>query len=128
MKDKPPQKAKQKSTKLLKAKAINIFNAWIRNRDNGQSCISCSRFTTLQAGHYHSAGKHSHMRFMEDNVHGQCLQCNYFLSGNLLNYRRNLIAKIGQEAVDKLDMIAGARVLNKDNRFLFEEVIEKYKL
>lgn len=68
------------------------------------------------------------MRFMEDNVHGQCLQCNYFLSGNLLNYRRNLIVKIGQEAVDKLDMIAGVRVLNKDNRFLFEEVIEKYKL
>ena len=46
------------------------------------------------------------MRFEEDNVNSQCKHCNYFMSGNLLNYRKNLINKIGLERVERLDMLA----------------------
>lgn len=118
---------KDKTTSALKKEAIRTFNAWIRIRDSDQTCISCAKDTTLQAGHFHSAGKHNHLRFNEDNVHGQCLQCNYFLSGNLLNYRKNLEKKIGTERLEKLDFLAAIKTPTKDNRFFFEEIIKKYK-
>lgn len=118
----------KKSTAGLKKEAIRIFNTWIRLRDHDQPCISCGRPTSLQAGHFHSAGKHNHLRFNEDNVHGQCLQCNYFLSGNLIKYRKNLEKKIGSERLEKLDLLASIKTPTKDNRFLFEEIIKKYKI
>jgi hypothetical protein len=122
------KKKKELTTAKLKTKAIKIFNAWIRNRDKNQPCISCGNFRTLQAGHFYSAGGFNHLRFNEDNVNGQCLQCNYYLSGNLNKYRINLINKIGVERVEKLDLKAEIRTPTKNNRFLFLEIIEKYKL
>ncbi len=113
-------------TSTLKRNAIEAFNAYIRQRDRDNACISCGRYVMLQAGHFYSAGKHTHMRFNEDNVHGQCVQCNYYLSANLLKYRDNLIKKIGQERVERLDFLASQRVMTKDNRFYFIEIIEKY--
>ena len=71
--------------------AVRHFHLYIRNRDQGKPCISCGKKTKLQAGHFYSAGKHPQLRFNEDNVHGQCLSCNYYKSGDLLNYRINLI-------------------------------------
>jgi len=99
--------------KLLK-KTQDVFNKFIRERDKGRSCISCGRYTTLQAGHFFSAGKYSALRFEEDNVHGQCLQCNYFLHGNLLSYQTNLINKIGNERFHALQFKAD---IAKRNRF-----------
>jgi hypothetical protein len=37
------------------------------------------------------------------NIHKQCQPCNTHLSGNLINYRIGLIAKIGLEAVEALE-------------------------
>ena len=88
------------SQKELKSKAIRVFNSWIRKRDEGLGRISCGSMNQIQAGHFYSAGKHDSMRFEEDNVNSQCKHCNYFMSGNLLNYRKNLINKIGLERVD----------------------------
>lgn len=121
-------KRKEISTKQLKVKAIKVFNAWIRKRDEGQPCISCGKFTSLQAGHFYSAGSFSLLRFNEDNVNGQCLRCNYFLSGNLIEYRKNLLLKIGQERLDKLDMLSKVKTPIKNNKFLYLDIINKYKL
>jgi len=81
------------------------FNKWIRLRDEKLPCISCQRFHTGQyhAGHLRSIGSAPHLRFNESNVHKQCSACNNHLSGNALNYRRNLISKIGLEAVEALE-------------------------
>ncbi len=116
-----------KTTNKLKEKAQIVFNAWIRRRDAGQPCIACGEFKQLQAGHFYSAGKFNHLRFNEDNAHGECLPCNYFLSGNLLPYRENLIKKIGQERFDTLSLLAQSRVTTKNDRFLYLEIISKYK-
>lgn len=113
-------------TSILKARAVKVFNSYIRDRDQNQPCISCGKFTNLQAGHFYSAGKHRHLRFNEDNVNGQCMRCNYFLSGNLLNYRENLISKIGLTRVEKLDLMSHQRTIVRDNRFYFIEIIERY--
>lgn len=121
------QKYKDKSTPSLKKIAIRVFNAWIRKRDAGKPCISCGRYVTLQAGHFYSAGNFNHMRFNEDNVHGQCLQDNYYKQQSDTLYRKNLIEKIGAERVAKLDFLASVKTPQKDNRFFYIELIEKYK-
>ena len=122
------QKYSKFTTAKLKVKAQIVFNKWIRTRDAGNSCISCPSYNTSDASHLYSAGKHNHMRFNPDNVHLACKRCNLFLSGNLLEYRKRLIKKIGLERVEKLDLLAADKGVHKDNRFLYIEVCESYKL
>lgn len=119
------QKVSRVSTAKLKLKAIRLFNAFIRERDKDQPCISCGG-AVQQAGHFYSAGHHNHLRFDEDNCHGQCVRCNYFLSGNLLNYRIGLEKKIGQKAMGELDLKAKMRFAHKDDRFTLIDIIQKY--
>jgi hypothetical protein len=50
--------------------AQQVFNKFIRVRDNGLNCISCDKPCKKEnAGHYYSQGGHSNVRFNEDNVH-----------------------------------------------------------
>ena len=118
-----------KTLSQLKAIAVTHFHKYIRNRDRGKPCIACGRYTTLQAGHFYSAGQHPSIRFNEDNVHGECLQCNYFKHGNLINYSHNLIDRIGKERVDKLkfQVDLAKRSKFKWDKFYLIEIIEKYK-
>ena len=120
---------KKKSLPQLKAIAVTHFHKFIRNRDYGQPCIACGKYTTLQAGHFYSGGKHPTVRFNEDNVNGECMRCNYYLSGNLLPYRDNLIEKIGQERFDKLTLNVqmSKRTGFKWSKLYLIEIIEKYK-
>ena len=119
----------KKSVSQLKAIAVRHFHRFIRTRDKDLPCISCGRYTKLQAGHFYSAGNHPSVRFNEDNVHGQCIQCNHFLSANLLPYRANLIKKIGQERVDKitLNVEMSKKFGFKWSRLFLIETILKYK-
>ena len=119
-----------KNTKQLKDKLVKLFHKFIRERDKDKPCISCGQYTTLQAGHFYSGGHYSALRFDEVNVHGQCLRCNYFLSGNLNNYRINLEKKIGTERLKQLDMKASIYIRTRTfkwDRFSLIEKIEKYK-
>lgn len=123
-------KYKKYRTAELKSKAIRLFNSWIRKRDSGLGCISCGSLNEIQAGHFYAAGHYEALRFNEDNVNSQCLRCNYFLRGNLIPYRLNLIKKIGVDAVERLDFIANASKKNRSrvhDRFTLIEIIEKYK-
>ncbi len=86
-------------------KTQQIFNAYIRLRDNAEPCISCGRFHDGQyhAGHYRTVGANPELRFDERNCWKQCAPCNNHLSGNLVNYRINLLSKFGVELVDFLE-------------------------
>ena len=86
-------------------RAQAAFNAWVRERDDGQPCISCGRHHQGQyhAGHYRPAGSNPELRFEPDNCHLQCAPCNSHLSGNLTAYRPALIAKIGLARVEWLE-------------------------
>ena len=86
--------------------AERAVNAYVRARDAGIPCISCGRMHEGQwhAGHYRSKGSAPHLRFdAERNIFRQCAPCNTYLSGNLINYRAGLIAKIGLQAVEELE-------------------------
>lgn len=105
-------KEKLKTKGQLAKEAQAAFNKYVRLRDKDLPCISCGRHHQGQyhAGHYRSVGSAPHLRFNLWNVHRQCAPCNTHLSGNLINYRMNLIKKIGQE---KVDWIESANFSNK---------------
>ena len=85
--------------------AQKAFNEFIRLRDKDLPCISCGRYHEGQyhAGHYRSVGAYPELRFNEDNVHKQCSVCNNHKSVNAIEYRINLIRKIGLEKVEFLE-------------------------
>lgn len=85
--------------------AQKAFNAFIRERDGKDPCISCGRYHEGQwhAGHYRSTGAHPELRFEELNCHKQCSVCNNHKSGNIAEYRIELIKRIGLDKVEWLE-------------------------
>ena len=77
------------------------FNAWVRERDALLPCVSCGRHHEGQwhAGHYRTVSAHPAIRFEPLNVWKQCAPCNTHKSGDLLNYRAELIRRIGADKV-----------------------------
>lgn len=113
----------------LTKKAQKVFNRFIRLRDDSNVCISCGRKEDWQmhAGHYRDRGSYPALRFEPLNCHMQCSRCNRFKSGNLSNYRINLIEKIGLKKVEWLEGEHPCRPLtiaelkeiyNKYNKFI----------
>ena len=104
-KDKRERKAKLKTRRDWLREAQAAFNRFIRLRDAGKPCISCGRHHQgqMHAGHYLSVGARPELRFHEQNVHSQCAPCNNHLSGNIVLYRKGLMAKIGIELVEWLE-------------------------
>lgn len=88
-------------------KAQAAFNAFIRERDKGNSCISCGKPDNGQhqrhASHYRSVGACSSLRYDERNVHASCSVCNNHLSGNVANYRIWLVDHLGVEVVEWME-------------------------
>ena len=120
------KKFQSKSRPYLLKKAQKTFNAFIRERDKFLPCISCGRYHAGQyhAGHYKSVGAHPELRFDEKNNNKQCQPCNLHKSGNIMEYRVNLIEKIGQEAVDELE---GHHEVRKYTLDEIKEIDCKYK-
>lgn len=122
-----------KSLPELIAKCQKLFNEYVRERDlTGDyfKCISCGEIKDerfMNAGHYYNVGHFPGLRFDEDNCHGQCIRCNKFLHGNLIEYRDNLFVKIGPERFNKLKVKAGLYKRNgyKFSRFEVEEKIKE---
>ncbi|MFW3166220.1 recombination protein NinG [Pseudomonas syringae pv. syringae] len=81
------------------------FNEWVRHRDMGEPCVSCGRHHNGQwhAGHYRSVGGHPALRFEPLNVWRQCAPCNTHKSGDLVNYRAELVRRIGIANVEWLE-------------------------
>lgn len=95
----------EKDLKIRKKAAKDACHAFIRYRDEGKSCPCCSKplGDNYQAGHFWESGNYPAIRFHEDNIHGQRVDCNYFKGGDSGFYRENLIKRIGAERVEWLD-------------------------
>jgi DNA mismatch repair ATPase MutS len=106
--------------------AQTAFNTYIRTRD-GKKCISClyeGEGRQFHCGHYKSQGGNSALRFNELNCSSQCSICNNHLSGNLANYRMNLIKKIGEDAVIELETTKNTKRYSIDE---LKEIVSTYK-
>jgi len=107
----------------LIAKAQMLFNAFIRERDKDKGCISCGG-SVDHAGHYYSAGHHTSLRFNEMNVNGQCIKCNTYMHGNLINYRQGLVKRYGEQKVILLE--SGLHKASKWSRVELDVIISSY--
>ncbi len=96
-------KAKTRAQWMKEAQAA--MNLFIRLRDRLEPCISCGRQHQGQwhAGHYRSTKAAPELRFEELNIWKQCQPCNTHLSGNIVEYRKNLVKKLGVERVEWLE-------------------------
>lgn len=98
-------KARLKTRSDHMREAQQAFNAYIRERDFNDPCISCGRHHKGQyhAGHYRTVGGNPELRFEPSNVHKQCAPCNNHKSGDIVNYRLSLVKKIGLVKVEWLE-------------------------
>lgn len=122
-------KAKHKSLSEYEAEAKKAFQRWIRERDTELPCISCGNANTTDwaGGHYFSAGQYSGLIFDETNVHKQCnTYCNRNLRGNLLEYRKGLIARYGVDYVNELEEKSNRLRKYKYTKHELIEIKEKY--
>jgi hypothetical protein len=121
-------KAMEKYPVLVK-RAQMAVNSYVRVRDAGGSCISCQKPlgtepNTYDAGHYRSVGSAPHMRFVEDQINGQCKHCNQYLSGNPIGYRKGLIERIG---LDRVEQIESDQTIRKYTREGLSELAKQYR-
>jgi hypothetical protein len=109
-----------KSAAQWKREAQAAFNSYIRYRDRHLPCISCGSLPeqklggAVDAGHYRSRGSASHLAFHQHNCHSQCVRCNRYLSGNIVEYRKSLITRIGIAKVEALETNNEARRFDID--------------
>ena len=89
------------------AKAQVQRYARLRDEIRGYGCISCGTLTPrngrFEGGHYRNSKMYSAIRFNTFNIHRQCHYCNHHLSGNLLEYKRNLTQRLGVDKVEWLE-------------------------
>ena len=126
------QKADRKVIKLkldaikprgkLIAEADRAFCAYIRFRDQlaGYLCISSGKpldwsGNNVDAGHYRSRGSAPHLRYDERNCHAQSKHDNRYISGNAVDYRIGLIARIGLAEVEALEADQKPRKYSNDD-------------
>lgn len=108
--------------------AQTAFNSFVRARDADKHCISCGKppsteSNSVDAGHFRSVGSAPHMRFVEENCHGQCKHCNQYLAGNVLAYRKGLIERIGLTRVEQIESDQTVRKYTKEG---LQEIARHY--
>jgi len=118
-------KAKKSRLKTRKEAAKTACHLYIRTRDSGNPCICCGKplGSSFQAGHWQESGNNPQIRYNEDNIHGQRLDCNFFRGGDSGDYKENLIAKIGQSRVNDLLNLKGGTMKRSPDDY---RAIEKY--
>ena len=104
---KPKKKCGNNERKTWIDKLDKVFSLYIRMRDSKPfkfaafRCISCGEvkpFSMMDCGHYISRNCFP-LRWNSSNASGECSMCNRFHSDHLIGYRKNLILKLGQEAI-----------------------------
>ena len=116
-----------KTTSDWMKEAQKVFNQYIRLRDKHRPCVSCESKlgSKYDAGHYFSSGGHKAVTFDEDNVHGQCVACNQYKHGNLLNYQIGIEKRIGADRL--LQLHEKAHEVRKYSADELQEIIKTYK-
>jgi len=135
------KKYKNRSVAWMKEKAKAKCHEYVRERDrdgNHFQCCSCGKIKLIQsktgggsnyhAGHFKAAGECEMLRYDEVNINGQCDQCNYFKSGNLLPYQDHIIRKWGRAQLNRLNALYSynKRVPKKWTKIELAEIIKYY--
>ena len=101
------RKSKKTDRKYWIDQLDRVFSLYIRMRDSRAygykafRCISCGDvkpFEMMDCGHFVSRNCMV-LRWNEQNCSGECSRCNRMLGDHLLGYRKNLIVKLGADAI-----------------------------
>jgi len=114
----------------LKRDLDKAFSRFIRLRAcdgcNRGVCVTCGAivdYSEANAGHF-IPRQHLAIRYDERNVHLQCVRCNKWMHGNLINYTLYMQNRYGQEVVDELMRLKRTTV--KMTRDDYNTLLEKY--
>jgi len=69
--------------------------------------------------------KYKAVTFDEDNVHAQCVTCNQYKHGNLLNYQIGIQQRIGADRL--IELHSRAHDVKKWTKDELNEIIKRYK-
>jgi hypothetical protein len=117
-----------RSISELKNIARQVFQQWIRLRDSKEGCISCPRTEAKwDGGHMFKAEVYTGLIFEPMNCNKQCSYCNQYLSGNLIDYRKGLIKKYGEAAVEALEARADSSRVYKFTQQELIDITNEYK-
>lgn len=121
---------KKKSIKTLQRTLDGVFSQYIRQRNAGSegltACVTCGKvlhWTLGHAGHFIKR-QHLAVRYDPRNAHFQCVQCNTYRGGNLIEYTLYMQKRYGVKVVEELMRLKNTTV--KYTRSDFEELIEKF--
>lgn len=97
-----------------------LVNKIVRTIDAKLPCISCAQFRShYDAGHYHDT-TNINTAYNFHNNHKQCVHCNRDKHGNLIKYRKGLIARYGVEYAEFVDDLV-------DTIPLFPQTADNYR-
>lgn len=113
----------KKSPMSLKKKLDSVFSKYIRQKYPAR-CYTCGKVgVTLQCGHFVSR-QYLATRWDENNCRPQCVGCNMFGNGQLLDFEENLKKELGHDFVE--EMKKKRHLTLKLDRQWYLENIEKY--
>lgn len=120
------QKLELKPLHYWAKRAEKACNAYIRERDKGEPCISCGTYDApvWHAGHCYTVAARPDIRYHEDNIHLQCPKCNTYQGGMVGEYKKRVVSKIGQARFDALAYVNPAA---KKTREYYQAVEVEYK-
>lgn len=126
--EKKELKEKLKTLTDLEDEAKEVFQKFVRLRDQDKNCVSCDTpYSDIwDGGHFYKAEIYSGLIFDERNCHKQCRKCNRFLGGNENNYRLGLIKRFSESFVLQLDADAIQKRNHKFSRHELIEIKKKY--
>lgn len=113
--------------KTRKKYAIIACHAYIRERDKEKGCITCGRSligVKFDAGHFLKA-TNSYTKFMEKNIHGQCVRCNQYKGGEESIYRDRILEIYGVKTLRALERCKSRAV--KRTADDYKKIEEYYK-
>jgi len=91
---------------------INRLARLIDGKFGNITCIDCGKpFKKIDAGHFHSVGSNSSLRYNLHNIHSQAYECNRngIGGGKQLGFYKGLIRRYGQEYADLVDTELGKK-------------------
>jgi len=126
-KEKRRMKEELKTTSEFVKEAQKWVNRFVRLRDKDKGCVSCGTplVGKYDAGHFFSAGGHGSVRFDLRNIHSQCTFCNQWQHGNLFNYHKELLKRIGSEEFNNLELQSNG--VHKHDKEELKQLIKEFK-
>lgn len=113
-----------RSMAKLKKELDRVFSIYIRSK-HPKICYTCGKTNvTLQCGHF-IPRQYLATRWSEDNCRPQCVGCNLFGNGQLLDFEEHLKRDLGNDYVEAMKMTR--HVVRKLSTEWYEREIAHYK-